>query len=43
MLLLVGCMELLLLSEHKDMVKVLLYMDMVMELWFGHQVVQWWL
>ena len=43
MLWLVGCMELLLFFENRDMVKVLFYMDMVLQLWFGHKVVWWWL
>ena len=43
MLWLVGCTELLLLFEHRGMVKVLFYMDMVLKLWFWHKVVQWWL
>ena len=43
MLLLVGCMELLLLFEHRGRVRVLFYMDKVLQLLFLHKVVQWWL
>jgi hypothetical protein len=38
-----GYKELLLLFEPRDMVEVLFYMDMVLQLWFKHKVVQWWL
>ena len=43
MLWLVGYMEQLLFFEHRGRVKVLFYMDKVLQLLFSHKVVQWWL